>query len=152
MRRSWVRRDQVDDRLDRFRGARHDAGIFVVGFRVLWRMTIDLAARQVVVIPCGEIIAVFRWREGAGQRQDLQSMLGQFQITDDLRAQQAHHVRKLGELVPGKISSVTAAPPTICLRSSTTTFLPARARYARSDQSVVPTADDDCVVLIGCHR
>src|SRR5688500_7819566 len=33
-------------------------------------------------------------------------------------------------LKPGKISSVTAAPPRTCRRSSTSTFRPARARYA----------------------
>ena len=64
---SWVRRDQVDDWLDGFRGARHDACIFIVGFRILGRVTIDLAARQVVVVPRGEIISVFHWREGAWQ-------------------------------------------------------------------------------------
>src|SRR6266446_10645995 len=33
-------------------------------------------------------------------------------------------------LKPGKTSSVTAAPPSTCRRSSTSTRLPARARYA----------------------
>ena len=33
-------------------------------------------------------------------------------------------------LKPGKTSSVTAAPPRTWRRSSTSTFLPARARYA----------------------
>src|SRR3954463_13891827 len=33
-------------------------------------------------------------------------------------------------LNPGKTSSVTAAPPSTCRRSSTRTFFPARARYA----------------------
>ena len=79
LKRGWVRRDQVDDRLDGLRRTRHDARIFVVGFRILRRVTIDLAARQVVVIPCGEIITVFHWREGAWQWQDLESMLRQFQ-------------------------------------------------------------------------
>jgi hypothetical protein len=31
---------------------------------------------------------------------------------------------------PGNASSVTAAPPSTCRRSSTTVFRPARARYA----------------------
>src|ERR1700752_1247468 len=100
MKRRWVRWNQIDDGLNRLRGACHDARILVVGFSVLWRMTIQLAASQVMVIPCGEIVPVFHWRERAWQRQDLESVFGQFQITDDLRAQETHHVRELGELVP----------------------------------------------------
>ncbi len=37
-----------------------------------------------------------------------------------------------------KISSVTAAPPTMCRRSSTTTFFPARARYAAATRPLCP--------------
>src|SRR5437762_7001283 len=41
-------------------------------------------------------------------------------------------------LKPGKTSSVTAAPPSTCLRSSTRTFLPARARYAAFTRPLCP--------------
>src|SRR5438045_2441112 len=41
-------------------------------------------------------------------------------------------------LKPGKISSVTAAPPSTCLRSSTTTFFPALARYAAVTRPLCP--------------
>src|SRR6185369_14708882 len=41
-------------------------------------------------------------------------------------------------LNPGKTSSVTAAPPRTCLRSQTTTFFPARARYAAWTSPLCP--------------
>src|SRR6478672_5672315 len=41
-------------------------------------------------------------------------------------------------LKPGTISSVTAAPPTRGRRSSTTTRLPARARYAAATRPLWP--------------
>src|SRR5437588_1199077 len=41
-------------------------------------------------------------------------------------------------LKPGKISSVTAAPPSTCRRSSTSTRLPARARYAALTRPLWP--------------
>jgi hypothetical protein len=90
--RRWVRRDQAEEGFDRFRGARHDAGIFIVGFCVLRRVTVDLLAGQVMVVPRGEVIPVFHRSERAGQWQDLQPVFWQLQVTDDLRAQQADHV------------------------------------------------------------
>ncbi len=77
-------------------------GIFVIGFGILWRVTVDLAAGEVVVIPGSQIVAVFRGRESARQGQDLQAMLRQFQVTDDLRTQQADHIGELGEFVAGE--------------------------------------------------
>src|SRR6476661_6853467 len=41
-------------------------------------------------------------------------------------------------LNPGLISSVTAAPPRTCRRSSTSTFRPARARYAALTRPLWP--------------
>ena len=41
-------------------------------------------------------------------------------------------------LNPGKISSVTAAPPSTCRRSSTSTLRPARARYAAHVSPLCP--------------
>ena len=45
---------------------------------------------------------------------------------------------KTENLKPGTISSVTAAPPTSGRRSSTTTFRPARARYAAATRPLCP--------------
>src|SRR5262245_26854120 len=39
---------------------------------------------------------------------------------------------------PGNTSSVTAAPPSTCRRSSTSTFRPARARYAAAVSPLCP--------------
>src|SRR5262249_25589273 len=41
-------------------------------------------------------------------------------------------------LNPGKTSSVTAAPPSTCLRSQTRTLFPARARYAAFTRPLCP--------------
>src|SRR5262249_26744534 len=41
-------------------------------------------------------------------------------------------------LKPGKTSSVTAAPPSTCRRSRTTTLRPARARYAAAVRPLCP--------------
>ncbi len=89
MKRRRVRRDQIDDRLDRLRGTRHDTGVFVVGFGVPGRVTVELLAGQVMVVPGGKVVstasAVHR-RERARQGQNLEAVLRQLQITDDLRA------------------------------------------------------------------
>ena len=64
----------------------------------LWRVAIDFPARQVVIVPGGEIVAIVHRRDRARQRQDFQPVLRQFEVADDLRPQQADDVRELGEL------------------------------------------------------
>ena len=54
-------------------------------------------------------------------------------------------------LKPGKISSVTAAPPSTWRRSSTSTFRPGARQVRRVDQAVVAAADDDDVVVHVCR-
>jgi hypothetical protein len=59
-------------------------------------------------------------------------------VTHDLRVQQADGVAGNRTAEPGKNSSVTAAPPTICCRSGTRSLCPARARYQIQVSPVCP--------------
>ena len=103
------------------------------------RVPRELATRLVGVAPAGEIVAVVERRDRALERQDLQAVPRQFEIADDLRPQQAHDVREHRELEARERSlRVTAAPPTSGRRSSTSTFLPARARYAAHTRPLWP--------------
>src|SRR5574340_1527683 len=61
-------------------------------------MAIKLAPRNIMVVPQPQVIAILHGCEGGRQRQDAQAMLWQLQLADDLRAQQAYHVREFGEL------------------------------------------------------
>ncbi len=53
-------------------------------------------------------------------------------------------------LKPGKTSSVTAAPPSTCRRSSTSTLRPGARQVGGVDEPVVAAADDDDVVVRHC--
>ena len=55
---------------------------------------------------------------------------------------------KTENLKPGKISSVTAAPPTSGRRSSTSDLLARAREVGRGDEAVVAAADDDRVVAL----
>src|SRR6185369_13686809 len=56
-------------------------------------------------------------------------------------------------LNPGNTSSVTAAPPSTCLRSSTRTFLPACARYAAFTNPLCPPPiTTTSYFLVSCRK
>ena len=61
----------------------------------------DVAQRAVVVAVAVEIVAVEQRRQRAFQGQDGQPMLGQAQIADNVRAQQADDVGENGVLEAG---------------------------------------------------
>ena len=78
-------------------------------------------------------------------------MARQFQVADDLRAQQAHDVGEFGEAIAGKdlLGHRRAADDVAPLEDH---HLLARARQiGAGDQAVVARADDDRVVVVGCH-
>ena len=149
--RRRVGRHQPDDRLDRLGRARHHARVLVVGLRIPRRMTVDLAARQVVIVPAREVIAVVERRDRARQRQDLQAVPRQLQVADDLGPQQAHHVREFGEAVARKdfFRDGGAADDFAPLQHAD---LLAGAREVRGrDHAVVAGADDEGIVGIAGH-
>ena len=128
-----------EDRLDEPRHLDHRLAVLVVGLGVEPRVARDLALCLRVIVDAPQVIAVRHRREGAVERQDLEAVARQIEIADDLRPQQRHDVRADREAgSPGKTSSVTAAPPTTWRRSSTSTFRPARARYAAAVRPLWP--------------
>ena len=148
--RRRIGRHEAEHRLDRLGGARHHARILVGGLGIARRVAVDLAARQVVVVPGGEVVAVVQRRDGARQRQDLEAVPRQFEVADDLGPQQADHVRELGEAVAREdlLGDRGAADDVAPLEHHD---LLARAReVGAGDQAVVARADDDRVVA--CRR
>ena len=81
-----------------------------------------------MIVHAPQVVAVRHRREGAVERQDLQAVSRQIELADDFRPSSDTTYEQTEKRKPGKTSSVTAAPPTTCRRSSTSTFRPARAR------------------------
>ena len=78
-------------------------------------------------------------------------VLRQFQVADDLRPQQADHIRELAELVPredllGHRRAADDVPP-----FQHHDLLAGPRQIRRGHQPVVPAADDDRVVVIYAH-
>ena len=78
-------------------------------------------------------------------------MPGQFQITNDFRAQQTHHIGKFGEAIAGEnfLGDRRAADHLATLQHHH--FLAGASEVCRSDQAIVAGADDDGIVGIGIH-
>ncbi len=150
--RRRIGRHQAEHRLDRFGRARHHATVFVGRFGIARRVAIDLAARQVVIGPCGEIVAVVHRRHRARQRQDLQAVTRQFQVADDLRAQQADDVGEFGEAIAGKdfLGHRGAADDVAPFQDHD--LLAGARQVGAGDQAVVAGADDDRVVVVAAMR
>jgi hypothetical protein len=149
--RRGIRRHHADDRFDRLGSAGHHARVFVVGFGVARRVPVNFLAREIVIVPASQIVAVLERRDRARQRQDLQTVLRQFEIADDLRPQQTHDIREFREAIAGKdfLGHRRAADDFAPLEHDD---LLARARQVRSgNQAVMARADDDRVVLITAH-
>ena len=128
----------LDDRLDEARHRHHRAPVLVVGFRVGLRVARDLAGASSRDRP-----RATGSRRGIGVNVPSSGRISQpvpreFQVADDLGPEQRDDVGALGEAEAGKISSVTAAPPSTWRRSSTSTLLPARARYAAASRPLWP--------------
>ena len=111
-------------------------------------MAVDLLAREVVIVPCGEVVAVQPGCECAGQREDLQAVPRQFEITDDLGPQQAHHVAELGEAVAGEdlLGHRCAAQHLAALQHHH--FFARAGKVGCGHEAVVAAADHDRVIAI----
>src|SRR5258706_14892420 len=108
-----------------------------------------LAPVLVVVRPLREVVAIVEWRQCAFERQDLQAVARELELADDLRAQQAHHVREDGEAKAGEhfLAHRGAAHALATLEDQ---HLAAGSReIRRTGEPVVAAADDDDVV--GLH-
>ena len=145
--RGRIRWHKREHRLDRLGRACHLPRIFVRRFGVARRVTIDFAARQVVIVPAREVIAVVERRDRARQRQYLEAVPRQFEVADDLGPQQADDVRKLREPVAGEylFGNGRAADDVAPLEHDDLLACPRQIR--RSNQAVVAAADDDRIVM-----
>ncbi len=78
-------------------------------------------------------------------------MSRQFEVADDLRAQQAHDVGILREAVPGEdlARAGGAADPVVAFENDD--LLAGAGQVGRGDQAVVACADDDRVEPGGAH-
>src|SRR3990172_4150726 len=104
-----------------------------------------------MVIPARDVITSACGREGARQRQNFQAMLRKFQISDDLGSQKADHIREFCELEPGDDLFCDRRPADEMSALEHNDF-PARAcQICRGNESVVSTANDDCIVIVLCH-
>ncbi len=101
-----------------------------------------------VVVGAPEVVAIER-RERAVEGQDLQPVAGQRQVTDDLRAQQAHDVREDAEAEAREdlLGERRAAEDLATLEDERPEATP--GEIGRADEAVVAAADDDRVVALG---
>src|SRR5271168_5313005 len=112
-------------------------------------MASELPARLRMIIDPPEMISVGHGRYRAIERKNLESMAGQIEVADNLRAQQGHHIRKYGKLEAGNdffgnCSAAEHVPP-----FEHEHFLALAGEISRVDQAVVPAADDNNVVFLG---
>ena len=78
-------------------------------------------------------------------------MFRQLQVTDDLRAQQTHHVRELGKFEAGDDLFGHGRPADDVPAFEHHDFLARHGKIGRGNESVMPRADHDCVIIILCH-
>ena len=126
--RGQVGRHDRQDRLDEPGHVDHQLAVLLVGLGIVGRPAAELAHRRPWSFDPPQVVVVER-RDRAVERKDVQAVRGQVELADDLGAQQRHDVAEATlNRKPGKISSVTAAPPRTWRRSRTRVDRPARAR------------------------
>ena len=94
-------RGHGQDRLDESRHLDHQAAVLVVGLRVARRPTPKLADGATVVVHPPQVVALER-RECPVERQDLEAVLRQLELSDDLGPKQRDHVRGHAEPKAGE--------------------------------------------------
>ena len=109
-------------------------------------MAVQLASSLVVIGPCGEIIAVFHRRHRALERQDVQAVPRQIEITNDFGTQQAYDIGKHRELEAGKdlFRHGGTADPGPALEHQH--LFPGARQIGGRHEAVVASADHDRVV------
>ena len=148
---SGIRRDDVQQVLDRARHVEERAAVVVVGLGIAHREAGDLAPGAVVVAVAVEAVAVRQRSEGALERQDGEPVTREVQFADDIRAHQADHVREHAVLEARKdlLGDGGASQQRPRFEHA---YVEARAgQVGRVHEAVVPAADHDHVVF-ACHR
>src|SRR5258706_11494606 len=108
----------------------------------------ELAPVLVVVRPLREVVAVVERRQRALERQDLQPVARELELADDLRAQQAYHVREDGEAKAGEhfLAHRRAAHALATLEDQH--LAPGASELRSTGEPVVAAADNDGVVSL----
>ena len=123
-----VRRHLVQQRLDDLADPLHVVLVAVHRVGVVRRVPHDLFDVLVAVLAEQEIVTVLHRGEGRRHQDRHEAVLDEVEILDDVRPEQTQCVGERREVEPGSSSSVMAAPPTTCRRSTMSTFSPAFAR------------------------
>ena len=122
------------DRLDGSGGTSESTGLMA------------FAARGFVIGPGGEIIAVVHWRDSGWQRQNFEAVAREFEVADDLGAQQADDVAEFGETIAGEDFFGDGRTADDFAAFEHHHFFLGASKVCSRDKPVVPGADDDCVV------
>ncbi len=149
--RRRVGRHHAEQRLHRARHPVQHATELVVGLRVAQRVTRDLASILVVIVALREVVAGGEGRQRALERQNVQTVAREIKVANDLRPEQAHHVREDGEREPGKDLLAQRRAADLLATLDHEDALPASRQVRCADQAVVPAADHDRVVFLS-HR
>ena len=141
-----VRRDLVEQRLERLADHLDVVAVLVVRVGVVLRMPPDLLEVLGVVLGEQQVVAVLARRERRRHQQRHEAVLGQLQVVDDLRPQQAQRVRERGEPEAGSelLGDGRAADEVAPLEDER--LEAGLGQVGAVDQAVVPAADDDGVV------
>src|SRR5205814_2439857 len=109
-------------------------------------MAVQLTSSLVVIGPCGEVIAVLHRGHGAFERQDVQAVPWQVEVTDDFGTQQAYDIGKHRELEAGEdlFRHGGTADPGPALQHQY--FFPGACQVGGRHEAVVASADHDCFV------
>src|SRR3954468_16249832 len=111
-------------------------------------MSYEVLPRFVRIRPAPEVIAVVHRRDGAFERQYLQSVTRQLEIANDLRSQQADHVRKDRKLETRKnfLGYCGSADEMAALEHDN--LAPGAGEVRRRNESIVTAAHDDHVIAL----
>ena len=151
-----VRRHDPEDRLDEAGHLHHELAVLLVGLGVALAPAAQLPDGAAVVVDAPQVVAATAlWtlagaerRERAVERQDVQAVLGQVQVPDDLRPQQADDVAgdREAEARDDLLGDGGAAQDVPALQDQR--LEPGPRQVRGGDEAVVPSADDHRVVAL----
>ena len=141
-----VRRRRVEERLDRLADHLHVVRVLVVGVGVVLAVARDLLEVLAVVLAEPQVVAVLHRRERRRHQQRHEAVLGQLEVVDDVRPEQAQGVREgrepeaRVELLGDRRAADERAP------LEDQRLEPGLGQVGAVDQAVVAATDDDRVV------
>ena len=141
-----VRRRRVEQRLDRLAGPFHVVAYCVVGVGVVLAVAGDLLLVLAVVLAQPQVVAVLHRAEGGRHQERHEAVLGQLEVLDDVRPEQAQRVRegREPEARAELLGDRRAADEVAALEDQRPE--PGLGQVGAVDQAVVAATDDDRVV------